>query len=381
MSRRINALFSFLVVATILTACSNSAAQAGDPVVPTVAPVTQAAPTEAAAPETEAVPTEAPTLDPSKMKLTVLCGPQEDWCIAATKAFQEKTGIATNYVRLSSGEAIARLSASKDNPEFDVWWGGPVDGYQQAKDQGLVQAYTSPNAAVIADNLKDPDGYWTGIYVGALGFCSNTAVLQGLGVDVPESWDDLLDPALKGQVAMAHPATSGTAFTAFWTGNTLNNFDQEATFAYFKKLHNNILQYTKTGSAPGPMAGRGEIGVAIIFSHDCVMYQKQGMTDLKVSFPAEGTGYEIGGVAIINGSRNLDAARMWVDWSLTAEAQEIAATVGSYQLPTNPDATVPAEAVKLNTIKLVNYDFVASAAAKKALTERFDADIAPAPKE
>lgn len=217
--------------------------------------------------------------------------------------------------------------------------------------------------------------------MGALGFCSNTEVLSSLGVEVPESWEDLLNPGLSGQVAMAHPATSGTAFTAFWTVNTLKNLDTEATFAYFKELHNNILQYTKTGSAPGPMAGRGEVGVAIIFSHDCVMYQKEGMTALKVSFPAEGTGYEIGGVAIINGTPNLDAAKMWVDWSLTAEAQEIAATVGSYQLPTNPNAAVPAEAVKLDSITLVDYDFVASANAKKALTERFDAEIAPAPKE
>lgn len=374
MSRRIIAFISIMVFATILTACSISAAPTDVPVAATEVPATEAA-------ATEVVATEAPTLDTSAMKLTVLCGPQEDWCIAATKAFQEKTGIQTNYVRLSSGEAIARLSASKDNPEFDVWWGGPVDGYQQAKEQGLVQAYVSPNASVISTNLKDPDGYWTGIYVGALGFCSNTAILKDLGVEVPVSWDDLLDPAFKSQVAMAHPATSGTAFTAFWTVNTLNNFDEEASFAYFKKLHNNILQYTKTGSAPGPMAGRGEIAVAIIFSHDCVMYQKQGMTDLKVSFPAEGTGYEIGGVAIINNARNLEAARMWVDWSLTAEAQEIAASAGSYQLPTNPDATVPPEAVKLDTIALVDYDFVASAAAKKALTERFDAEIAPAPKE
>lgn len=372
MSRRIGAIVSTLVLVTILSACSN-------PSVPTDVPAASPVVTEAI--PTEVAETAAPTLDTTGMKLTVLCGPQEDWCIAATQAFQEKTGIETNYVRLSSGEAIARLSASKDNPEFDVWWGGPVDGFQQAKDQNLVQAYVSPNASVISENLKDPDGYWTGIYVGALGFCSNTAVLNTLGAAIPESWEDLLNPALKSQIAMAHPATSGTAFTAFWTVNTLKNFDQEATFSYFKELHNNILQYTKTGSAPGPMAGRGEIGVAIIFSHDCVMYQKQGMTDLKVSFPSEGTGYEIGGVAIINGARNLDAAKMWVDWSLTAEAQEIAATVGSYQLPTNPDAAVPAEAVKLDAIELVQYDFIASAAAKKELTERFDAEIAPAPKE
>lgn len=380
MSKRYVAVFSLLILVTLLAACSN-AAKTEQPVALTEVPATTEAPAVTEAPATEVAATAEPTIDTTGMKLTVLCGPQEDWCIAATQAFQEKTGIETNYVRLSSGEAIARMSATKDNPEFDVWWGGPVDGYQQAKDQGLVQAYVSPNAAVIADNLKDPDGYWTGIYVGALGFCSNTTVLDSLGAEVPVSWEDLLDPALKGQIAMAHPATSGTAFTAFWTVNTLKNFDEETTFGYFKELHNNILQYTKTGSAPGPMAGRGEIAVAIIFSHDCVMYQKQGMTDLKVSFPSEGTGYEIGGVAIINGARNLDAAKMWVDWSLTAEAQEIAATVGSYQLPTNPDATVPPEAVKLDTIKLVEYDFVASAAAKKALTERFDAEIAPAPKE
>jgi iron(III) transport system substrate-binding protein len=380
MSKRYVTVFSLLILVTLLAACSN-AAKTEQSVALTEVPATTEAPAVTEAPVTEVAATVEPTIDTTGMKLTVLCGPQEDWCIAATQAFQAKTGIETNYVRLSSGEAIARLSASKDNPEFDVWWGGPVDGYQQAKDQGLVQAYVSPNAAMIADNLKDPDGYWTGIYVGALGFCSNTSVLSSLGVEVPDSWQDLLDPALKGQIAMAHPATSGTAFTAFWTVNTLNNFDEEATFGYFKELHNNILQYTKTGSAPGPMAGRGEIAVAIIFSHDCVMYQKQGMTDLKVSFPSEGTGYEIGGVAIINGARNLDAAKMWVDWSLTAEAQEIAATVGSYQLPTNPDAAVPPEAVKLDTIKLVDYDFVASAAAKKALTERFDAEIAPAPKE
>jgi len=368
MSRRIAVLISSVLLVTLLAACAVPATQ-------TPAAV-QA--TEVTSGQTENAPaTQAATAE----KLTVLCGPQEDWCIAATKAFQEETGIETNYVRLSSGEAIARLTASKDNPEFDVWWGGPMDGFQVAKDQNLIQPYISPNAASIQDTLKDKDGYWTGIYVGALGFCSNKDVLAKLGVDVPTSWQDLLNPKLKGQVAMAHPATSGTAFTAFWTVNTNNNFDLEKTFAYFKQLNNNILQYTKTGSAPGPMAGRGEVAVAIIFSHDCVMYEKQGMTSLTVSFPSEGTGYEIGGVAIINGARNLDAAKKWVDWSLTPKAQEIAASVKSYQLPTNPDAAVPAEAVKLSTIKLVNYDFVASANAKKAITERFDSEIAAEPKE
>ena len=61
--------------------------------------------------------------------LTVLCTPQEDWCQAITQAFEAETGIATSYVRLSSGEALARIRASAEDPEFSVWWGGPADAY------------------------------------------------------------------------------------------------------------------------------------------------------------------------------------------------------------------------------------------------------------
>jgi iron(III) transport system substrate-binding protein len=55
--------------------------------------------------------------------------------------------------------------------------------------------------------------------------------------------------------------------------------------------------------------------------------------------------------------------------------------VKSYQLPTNPEATVSDKVVKLSEVNLVSYDFIAAAAAKNDLTARFDAEIAPAPKE
>lgn len=132
--------------------------------------------------------TEAPA-SAKPNKLTVLCTPQEDWCQAMTKAFQEQTGIQTSYVRLSSGEALAKLRATKDNPEFSVWWGGPADSYVAANAEGLLEPYISPNAAEIPAAQKDPNGVWTGVYVGALGFCSNKEVLNKLGVEKPTSWE------------------------------------------------------------------------------------------------------------------------------------------------------------------------------------------------
>jgi iron(III) transport system substrate-binding protein len=294
--------------------------------------------------------------------------------------FQEQTGIPTSYVRLSSGEALARIRAAAAAPEFDVWWGGPADGYVAAMGEDLLEPYVSPNAAVIPDTHKDADGAWTGVYVGALGLCSNMKVLEELGVEQPDSWDDLLDPKLQGHVAMAHPASSGTAYTALFT-QVLRLGGDDAAMDYMRQLHNNILQYTKSGSAPAEMAGRGEIAVAVVFSHDCVKNIDAGFSDLAVSFPTDGTGYEIGGVALIANAPQPDAAKVWIDWSLTAPAQEIGPTVGSYQLPTNPDAAVSERSVDLSQVPLVEYDFQAAGEARPRLTQRFEDEVAAQPVE
>jgi iron(III) transport system substrate-binding protein len=313
--------------------------------------------------------------------ITIACGAMEDWCQAMTAAFTAETGVQANFVRLSSGETVARLDAAKASPEFDVWHGGPVDGFGAAREAGLLEAYVSPNAEQIPAEYRDPEGYWTGVYVGALGFCSNQKVLDELGVDVPDSWADLLNPKLKGQISTAHPSTSGTAFTTLWTQVTRLGGDEEAGLDYMREMHNNVLQYSKSGTAPGQIAGRGEVAVGLVFSHDCVKYQEEGLTDLIVSFPKEGTGYEVGGVALVAGSKNKTAAQAYIDWTLTADAQNIGPTVGSFQILTNPNAVVDPRMVKLSDITLVEYDFAAAAAAKPNLTARFDAEIAAAPKE
>jgi iron(III) transport system substrate-binding protein len=130
------------------------------------------------------------------------------------------------------------------------------------------------------------------------------------------------------------------------------------------------------------MAGQGEVAVSIIFSHDCTKLQVEGFEGiLTTTFPEEGTGYEIGGMAILAGAPEPEAARMWYDWALTAEAQEIGQTVNSLQLPTNPDAAVSELSVNLSDVNLIDYNFQAAGLNRTALVERFDAEIAPEPVE
>lgn len=325
--------------------------------------------------------TDAAPAEEGNGKVVIACTPQEEQCQGMAAGFEKATGIKTSYVRMSSGESVARLDSAKSHPEFDVLYGGPSDGHVAAFQAGLIEAYQSPEAAAIPDQYKDPEGKWTGTYVGALGFCSNKDVLDRLGVEAPTSWADLLDPKLSKNVAIAHPSTSGTSYTAVWTQMVLNDMDEEKTFDYLSKLHSNVLQYSKSGSAPGQMAGRGEVAVGIVFSHDCVKYQKEGFDMLEVTFPEEGTGYEIGAVSLVKGGPNPVDAKKFLDWTLTADHQNIGPTVGSYQIPTNPDANVTEEMVKLDQVNLVDYDSVAAGERKKEITARFDAEIAPQPKE
>src|SRR5512133_837048 len=107
-------------------------------------------------------------------ELNVLCTPQEEWCQGMKQEFETKYGITVNYVRMSSGEALARVQAEKDNPQFDIWWGGPVDSFVAAKEAGVLEAYNSPNLRNLRDQklYKDTENYWAGVYVGSLGFAT-----------------------------------------------------------------------------------------------------------------------------------------------------------------------------------------------------------------
>ena len=307
--------------------------------------------------------------------LNVLCGAQEAWCVAMTSAFQKKTGLTTKFVRLSAGEGLTRLNAAKNNPEFDVWHGGPNDTYIAGRIAGVLDTYKSPTRNMLSDLHKDLDGYWTGVYMGALGFCSNTNELKRLGLKAPKSWADLLNPKLKGQIMMAHPGTSGTAYTTLYT-QVIRLGGEDAAMDYMKKLNANVLSYTRSGAGPTGPLGRGEVAVGIVFSHDCTAAKLLG-NPLTVSFPSEGTGYEVGAVGLVKGAKNPDAAKAYIDFTLSAEAQNLGPEkAASFQVLTNPNGKKSANQVNFAKLVTVKYDPEAAGAAASRLKARFDKEVA-----
>jgi len=361
-----------VLLAAILSACAPATTEA--PAVVTEPP--EVATEAPAATEEPAPATEAP-VEITDTELNVLCTPQEQWCQGMKQEFEAKYGITVNYVRMSSGEALARVQAEKDNPQFDIWWGGPIDSFVAAKGEGLLEAYDSPNYANLIDpvKMKDVDNQWVGIYVGTLGFATNTDWLAANpGVEAPTSWDDLLKPEFTGQVMVAHPSSSGTSYTALAT--VLQIRGEEAGWEYLTKYDGQMAQYTKSGAAPAKFVGQGEAAVAIVFSHDIVNEIENNKLPLVLTFPEEGTGYEIGGMGLLKGAKHMQAAKLWFDWALTPEAQALGPVYAAYQAPTVTG--VELSHPELLEVNLIDYDFIWAGEHKKEFVDKFTNEIAGA---
>ena len=118
-----------------------------------------------------------------------------------------------------------------------------------------------------------------------------------------------------------------------------------------------------------------------VFIHDAVTQTVKGMP-IKAVAPCEGTGYEIGSMSIIKGARNLDSAKKWVDFALTADVQSLAVKARAYQVPSNKGATVPPEAPDVSSIKLIDYDHgkYGSKAERTRLLAKWDREVKVLPR-
>lgn len=318
----------------------------------------------------------------SAAKLTFYCSAQEDWCQLMARSFEDATGINVNMTRKSSGETFAQIRAEASNPKGDVWWGGTGDPHLQAAEEGLTAEYMSPMRDQLhpwAISQAESAGNKTiGIYSGALGYGYNTELLGANNLPEPGCWKDLLKPEYKGHVQMANPNSSGTAYTTL--ASMVQIFGEDEGFEFMKGLHSNINQYTKSGSAPIKAAGRGENTIGIVFMHDAVKQAVSGFP-VKVVAPCEGTGYEIGSMSIVDGARNMDEAKAFYDWALTAEAQNLALEVNAFQVPSNTGAKTSPSAPDMSSIKLIDYNFkkYGSSSERKRLLKKWDDDVSVLP--
>ncbi|WP_040976113.1 ABC transporter substrate-binding protein [Necropsobacter massiliensis] len=312
-------------------------------------------------------------------KLTLYCSMQYDVCERVAKAFGQQYQVDTQFVRHSTGAALAKIKSEQSLPQADVWYGGTIEPHFQAGALGLLHAYRSPRQAEILpvfQELLRQKGEFTSIaYMIVFGLGMNPDQLDRLGIsDYPKCMRDLLDPRLKNQVQLPDPRSSGTGYTFLTAAVQL--WGEEKAFEYLKALNQNVSQYTKSG-VERTLLARGEVAVSIGFLSGYALEKAKG-APVAMQTPCEGTPYSLGGISILHNARNLDNAKLFMDWALSAEAQELALQdEKTYQYPTNVNAKLSPDAVDPAALNLIPFDFdrFGSDAEAKRLIERWTREI------
>jgi iron(III) transport system substrate-binding protein len=310
-----------------------------------------ASPSPTAAATKTAAATEAPVTGTISVYSALNESTNNEFFGAFKKAYP---GVTVNVLPLAAaGELQTRIRTEKASPKADIFIGGSSEFHDPLGKEGLLEAYLAPNAKDIAPQFKEATGLWTGWYTGIFGFISNNTRLGEVGNKKPATWDDLLDPAWKGKLVLPSPVTTGGGYIFIATQIFRFNKDEAKAMAFMKSLHANIAQYVPTSPGALTLIDQGQFVGCPNWAHDILTEKSKG-NPIDLSIPTD-TGFEVGAVSIVKGTKSLAAAQALVNWSITKEAGDLNVKL-SNRGSTRTDVAPAAGAPKLSDVKLVNYD-------------------------
>ena len=290
--------------------------------------------------------------------------------LALQQAFKKDMGFEFECLKFGAGEGSARLLAEKNNPKADIFVGGSMEVYVPLKKAGVLVPYKSPEAAVIAAEYADPEGYWQGWYMGVQSIIYNkdrfAKELAPKGLNPPAKWDDLLDPAYKGLLVGSNPATAGGGY--IFIADQIFRLGKDKAWNYVEKLNKNVSHYTKGAGDVISLVATGEFMASYAWAHDSYRIMSQGYP-LGIVIPDD-TAFEIGGAALIKGGPNSGNAKKFMDWLLSKKIGELNTKV-SYRYSLRPDVAPPEGLPAIKDVKVVKYDRDAAAKMKEEVLDKF----------
>jgi len=238
---------------------------------------------------------------------------------AITKALPN---IDLKLLRLSTGDISARFMAEKDNMQADVIWGVGATNILIFKNAGMLEPYAPKGLDKIVPLFRDKDNppAWVGMDIYMSAFCFNTEVGKKHNLPVPTSWADLTRPVYRGHVVMPNPASSGTGYLS--VASILQRMGEAEGWKYLDALHQNIAEYTKSGSKPCKDAAAGERAVGVSFEYVAFEMKKKG-APVEMVLPKEGAGYEMEANALTKKGAKNPAAKQFLDWADSEEAMRL----------------------------------------------------------
>ena len=315
-----------------------------------------------------------------KTELNVYTALETDQLKAYTEGFNKVyPNIDIKWTRDSTGVITAKLLAEKANPVADLVVGVSASSMAVFGNEGMLQGYAPKGLDKLSSQYRDPANppLWVGMDVYGAAICFNTVEAAKLGLPKPETWQDLTKPVYKGRIVMPNPASSGTGYLDV-TG-WIQMWGEADAWKFMDALHQNIAQYTHSGSKPCRQAGAGEFPIGVSFEYRAVTTKKSG-APIDIIFPTEGLGWDLEASGIMKTTKKLDAAKSLMDWLASQAAMELYSK--NFAVLAMPGVAKPLDFVPADYEKrLVKNDFAWSAKNRdKIIAEwmkRYDAKSEP----
>lgn len=282
--------------------------------------------------------------------------------------FTKDTGIKVNFLRFSTGEALARLTAEKGNPQVDVLLGGPADMYAAGVTEGILEAHRPANSDAISSAYRDPNNYWTGIGLIPLCFLTNTKFLEKNKMQAPTKWADLLDPRYKNNLQMADARTSGTATERIYS--LVKVMGEDEAFKFQKAMNANVQMYTKSGAGGAMPIATGQCASGIFYIVDALDIQQQGYP-VTITYPEDGVSFGIEATGVVKGGKNNAEAKKFVDWATSKKFAEFIVANKINYVPTRNDVKTSNPILDLTKIKTISVDVTWKGEKRKEFTQRW----------
>ncbi|WP_138753076.1 ABC transporter substrate-binding protein [Paenibacillus sinopodophylli] len=300
-------------------------------------------------------------------KLVVYTPNSEAMINALIPAFEKQTGITVELVSAGSGELIKRIQSESKNPYADVMFGGAFALFNDNAD--LFEQYVSPNDKDLLEGHNNTTGIMTSYVSDGSVLLVNTNLAGDIKIG---GYADLLNPELKGKIAMADPANSSSAFAQLT--NMLKamggDYTSEAGWDYVAKLLKNLDGKIAGGSSKAHKSvADGEYVVSLTYEDPAVSYVRDG-APVKVVYPEEGAVFLDAVAGVVKGSKNQENAQKFIDFLISKEGQDSLGQETTNR-PLRTDAAIGDFMTPIEQIKVIEEDVAYVAENKAAIVERY----------
>lgn len=263
-------------------------------------------------------------------KLIIYTSMKESLISGIVEGFKKKNpGIEVDYQSAGAGKLMAKIAAERQSGRIlaDIIWTSEVPDFYSMKKEGILEQYKTPLLNEILNPFEDYDGSFTAARLGTLGIAINTDKIK----TPPAQWSDLFNPEYKGAFAIADPALSGTSYMS------VALLEKQFGWEFFEKLHANQARIGKGSGQVVDDTASGELAASLAVDYITNDKIKKG-AHIALYYPPELLVVP-SPVAIFKGSSNLEAAKKFVDYLLSPEAQTLIAAEGT--LSVRPDVKSP----------------------------------------